>query len=237
MRTLAIGDIHGCDTALFNLLRIVEPTTDDLVVALGDYVDRGPNSKGVVDWLIEFSEDHHLVCLKGNHEAMMLDAKREGLQTLMMWRSFGGAETLESYAEEGSLGSLEDVTPQHWDWLENTCLRYYETERYIFVHAGVYPNQPMNKQSESVLLWEKLYDRGPHISGKVVICGHTAQKSGRPLSLGHTVGIDTWVYGEGWLTCLEPDTGRYWQANEQGETREGTLDVPLVHPSVGKSDQ
>jgi serine/threonine protein phosphatase 1 len=75
-----------------------------------------------------------------------------------------------------------------------------------------------------MLLWEKFGDPPPHISGKTMICGHTPQKSGRPKSVGHAVCLDTWVYGDGWLTCLDVERGNYWQANQRGEVREGWLE-------------
>ena len=76
-----------------------------------------------------------------------------------------------------------------------------------------------------MLYWESLKadDWRPHEGGKTMICGHTAQKSGRPLVLDRAVCIDTWVYGNGWLTCLDVDLEVYWQANEQGQTRMGNL--------------
>jgi serine/threonine protein phosphatase 1 len=75
-----------------------------------------------------------------------------------------------------------------------------------------------------VLFWESFTDRGPHDSGKIMICGHTQQRSGVPLNLGHAVCLDTWAYGNGWLTCLDATTGRIWQANQKGERRTAELD-------------
>jgi serine/threonine protein phosphatase 1 len=76
-----------------------------------------------------------------------------------------------------------------------------------------------------MLYWESFDDPPPHESGKVMVCGHTSQKSGKPRNLGHAVCIDTWACGEGWLTCLDAESGRYWQANQRGETRRGWLEV------------
>jgi serine/threonine protein phosphatase 1 len=70
-----------------------------------------------------------------------------------------------------------------------------------------------------MLYWESFDNPPPHASGKIMICGHTSQKSGRPRGLGHAVCIDTWAYGQGWLTCLDVGSGKYWQADQQGETR------------------
>ena len=105
-RILAIGDIHGCLTALDTLLGFVQPTPDDQLIFLGDYIDRGPDSKGVLDRLIELKQTRQIVCLRGNHEVMML-AGREGRDDFRFWMSFGGMEALGSYAEPGAGVSLE----------------------------------------------------------------------------------------------------------------------------------
>ncbi len=77
-----------------------------------------------------------------------------------------------------------------------------------------------------MLYWEKLSagDSRPHESGKIMICGHTQQRSGKPLNLGHAICLDTWAYGDGWLTCLDVGLGMYWRANQRGETRPGWLE-------------
>jgi serine/threonine protein phosphatase 1 len=212
-RHLAIGDIHGCITALTALVGIVDPRSDDTIVTLGDYVDRGPDSRAVLNFIISLGETHQLVPLRGNHEIMMLDA-REKKSWLGPWLSYGGEQTLQSYG-----GSFDDVPDAHIDFLENKLQPYYESESHIFVHANLAPNVALAEQSEASLYWQKYKDPGPHGSGKTMVCGHTAQLSGKPLSNGHSVCIDTWAHGEGWLTCLDVGSGRVWQANEAGETR------------------
>ena len=94
-RILAIGDIHGCAYALDALLRAVNPAPDDLVITLGDYVDRGLDSAGVLNRLIRLAQTHRLVALRGNHEEMMLNA-REGDGPLALWLACGGEATLMS---------------------------------------------------------------------------------------------------------------------------------------------
>jgi serine/threonine protein phosphatase 1 len=138
MRTLAIGDIHGCSKALDALLAAIAPSRDDLVIALGDFVDWGPDSCGVLNRLIELSKHTRLVSLRGNHEEMIRDVK-------------------------------------------------------------------------------------PHCSGKTVVCGHATQRDGQPRSIGHAICIDTGVSCGGWLTCLEPMSGMYCQANERGKLRRGCV--------------
>lgn len=222
-RTLAIGDIHGCYDALRRLVEFVAVTDEDLIVALGDYVDRGPDSKLVVELLMRREANGLLVALRGNHDEMMCAARDDRFK-IFSWTAVGGAETIESYLRDSKEAGFEAVPASHWDFLESRCQPYYETETHIFVHAGVDPDLPMEEQNEETLYWQRLSDTGPHCSGKTVICGHTAQDSGVPLSFGHTICIDTWVYGDGWLTCLDVDSGDFWQAKQNSdETRRGNI--------------
>jgi serine/threonine protein phosphatase 1 len=225
MRLLAIGDIHGCVRAFDTLLARVHPGPRDRIVTLGDYVDRGPDSKGVLDRLLALDESGCLIALRGNHDVMMLQA-REGAMEEMEWRLCGGDATLTSYAPRSAIGKLEYVPKEHWEFLERKCLDWYEAERHFFVHANASPDVPLADQPCYMLHWEKLGHPAPHVSGKIMVCGHTQQRSGLPLNLGHAVCIDTWAYGHGWLTCLEVTSGRYWQANQAGEEREGWLEEP-----------
>lgn len=222
MRTLAIGDIHGCSKALDTLLEEVKLQPEDLLVTLGDYVDRGPDSRGVIERLIELSATCQLIALRGNHDLMMLEA-RAGTD-MGSWLHVCGESTLKSYGGEADNASLAKVPPHHWNFLERTR-NYHETESHFFVHATVYPSLPLEKQPSEKLHWDKLYEEPrPHISGKTMICGHTAQRSGKPLNFGHAICIDTWAYGHGWLTCLDVDNRLYWQANQRGESRMANLD-------------
>jgi serine/threonine protein phosphatase 1 len=227
MRTLAIGDIHGCLRALDELLAMVRPQPDDVLITLGDYADRGPDSRGVIDRLLEWQERCGLIALRGNHDVMMLQAGN-GYDDLRTWIINGGQQTLESYGRGHGLGRLEDIPDRHWQFLKAT-LPFHETATHFFVHANVYPEMPLEEQPEYMLYWERLEREwsAPHCSGKVMICGHSAQKSGVPLDLGHAVCIDTCVYGPGWLTCLDVDSGKLWQARQSGETRTGRLGEPL----------
>ena len=227
MRILAIGDLHGCSRAFDTLLAAVQPTPDDLLITLGDYVDRGPDVRGVLDRLVRLRDTHQLIALLGNHDQMMLEA-RSNYPMLENWLRAGGAATLASYASPGERATLEDVPAEHWDFLEQHCRNWYETERHFFVHANAYYDVPLAEQPTYMLLWEKLHQPRPHLSGKVMVCGHTRQKNGVPLDLEHAVCIDTWPDGKGWLTCLEVLSGKVWQANQQGERRGGWLGGPLL---------
>ena len=141
MRVLAIGDVHGCSFLLDDLLAWVAPAADDTVVTLGDYVDRGPDSRGVLDRLVRMKrEGKRLVCLRGNHELMMLDARGGDRGATADWLSVGGLQTLGSYGPSpGRTGTLVDVPAEHWDFLEYNLLDYFETGTHIFVHAGLSP--------------------------------------------------------------------------------------------------
>ena len=213
-RHLAIGDIHGCITALQTLVDFVEPRPSDTIITLGDYIDRGPDSRAVLDFIINLDEMHQLIPLRGNHEIMMLDA-REKKSWLASWLSYGGEATLQSYG-----GSFANVPYAHYDFLENKLVSYNECETHFFVHAFAEAHLALEEQSDATLYWRKYQNPQPHCSGKIMVCGHTVQQSGRPLNDGHSVCIDTWAHGGGWLSCLDVASGTVWQANEAGETRQ-----------------
>ncbi len=212
-RTLAIGDVHGCLTALDTLLEFVQLQPDDTLIFLGDYVDRGPNSRGVVERLVELSARPHTIFLRGNHDLWMENA-REDRNWFISWfhGNVGGLETIRSY------GELTKVPAAHWEFLDNLA-EYYQTEREIFVHGAVDGELELSDQHQQVLLWERVNDQAPHFSGKRVICGHTSQQNGRPLDIGHAVCIDTFCHGGGWLSALDVVSNRVWQANQAGATR------------------
>jgi serine/threonine protein phosphatase 1 len=218
MRVLAIGDIHGCSKALVALADTVKFRPDDRIVTLGDYVDRGPNSAAVLDWLIARSKTNELIPLRGNHEIMMLRARNDESQ-IKEWLANGGDKTLASYSPFDDEGKLADVPDEHWEFIENQCRDWYETESHFFVHANAYADMSLNEQPEFMLFWEQFENPSPHQSGKIMVCGHTPQKTGLPKNLGHAICVDTWAHGQGWLTCLDVTSGHYWQANQNGEQR------------------
>ena len=225
MRVLAIGDIHGCLGPLDDLLAWVAPAADDVLVTLGDYVDRGPDTRGVLDRLIGLKKARPVICLRGNHEIMMLEAWRGGRSEKKMWLGVGGVQALGSYGgAPGKTGTFEDVPPEHWHFLQNDLVEYHESERFIFVHAGVLCGFGMDEQPDNSLFWDFLGDAMRHESKKTVICGHTSQKSGRPKVVPGAVCIDTYAHGGGWLTCLDAISGRYWQVDMLGRTRDGRVD-------------
>ena len=222
-RTLAIGDIHGCYAALLTLSEAAAFGPDDTLIFLGDYIDRGLESKEVVDWLIARGAEGGCVFLRGNHEIMLLQAREDARQR-MGWLQVGGAETMTSYERAMGHGGWGAIPDTHWDFFERDLVALHETGTHIFAHAGLAHDRPLDKQPDNRLYWERFGGLRPHLSGKTVVCGHTVQRGGDPVSVGHGVCLDTGVYLEGgWLTCLDVASGTYWQANERGEARDGTL--------------
>jgi serine/threonine protein phosphatase 1 len=222
-RTIAIGDIHGCPDALAALIETVAPAREDTVVTLGDYIDRGPNSRGVLDRLIALTSRCQLVPLLGNHEELLLDAVRD-IGNLRRWLTLGGADTLRSYgwAPGGPRRALADWIPRpHREFLAS-CRPYYETPTHLFVHAGYMPDLPLAEQPALALRWRVTdpVTAVPHRSGKVAVVGHTPQPSGEVLDLGFLVCIETNCARGGWLTALDVSTGRVWQADCAGRLRE-----------------
>lgn len=215
-RTLALGDIHGCLPALEAILAAVRPKADDTLVTLGDYIDRGPDSRGVVERLLRLRRECRLVPVLGNHDQMLLAILDGRSEWLLDWLSFGGAATLASYGASAP----EEIPAEHVAFLRS-CLPYYETDQYIFLHGSYIAELPLEAQPPEVLFWDSLRDRlpGPHCSGKTAIVGHTSQKTGEVLDLGYLKCIDTRCYDRGWLTALEVGSGRLWQADQTGRMR------------------
>jgi serine/threonine protein phosphatase 1 len=212
-RSIVFGDIHGCLLQFEALLHSVAPTTDDRLILLGDCVDRGPDSAGVLKLILRLSRTHGLTTLLGNHEQMML-AARESHAKYSDWLQNGGDVTLRSYA--GSRATLRDVPADHWQFLENELADYLETDSHIFVHANAYPDLPMAEQPDYMLRWERCDNILPHESGKIIVCGHTPQQSGRPLNRGYAICLDTNACRGGLLTCMDATSGRIWQADKKG---------------------
>ena len=216
-RTLAIGDVHGCHRALLSLLEMVALTQADTVVFLGDLVDRGPNSKQVIEHAISLRDTCSVISLMGNHEEMMKNAIA-GHGLLNAWLDAGGAATLESYG-----GSIDNISPDHIRFIMSGA-PFYETDAEIFVHASLESDISMPNQSSEFLRWKHVGgSEKPHASGKRVICGHTSQTDGFPLIFDGWVCLDTYPHGGKWLSCLNVETNQMFQANESGETREFPL--------------
>ena len=190
--THVIGDIHGCLTPLQRLLAKIELQPGDELVFIGDYIDRGPQSREVVDYLLGLP--YRCVFLLGNHEKMLLDylsGKDDGL-----FLPNGGMATLRSYGGEAS-----GIPPAHLSFF-NSLRPIYETPEYLFVHAGIRPMVPLDKQDLEDLVWirQEFFQFIGHFP-KPVVFGHTPLRV--VLLQPDRIGIDTGcVYG-GKLTCLK----------------------------------
>ena len=214
-RVIATGDIHGCADALYALLEIVDPTADDLVVTLGDYVDRGPNTREVIDQILDLKKRCRLISLVGNHELMMLDAISSPNSTQFdFWLHCGGEETMVSY------GGVSATIPEDHLVFLKSCQRHYEIDTHFFVHANYLYNVSLDQQPDDVLFWQHLNNVPlPHVSGKTAVVGHTPQLTGEILDLGHVLCIDTFCFGSGWLTAYDVLSGELWQVDKSGNVR------------------
>ncbi len=221
-RMIAIGDIHGCSKALAALLDAIVPTHEDTLVALGDFIDRGPDSRDVLEKLIALKGQCSLIPLLGNHEEKLLDALHSK-EHLRRWLASGGIDTLRSYGwkPEGGRRAVADWIPKAHRAFISSCLPYHETASHVFLHAGYVPALPLEEQPSLALRWRVTDARNaiPHCSGKVAVVGHTPQLSGEVLDLGFLVCIDTNCVRGGWLTAFETNTGQVWQANNEGKMR------------------
>jgi serine/threonine protein phosphatase 1 len=228
-RLLAIGDIHGCHIAFDTLLKHLAITPADTVVVLGDVIDRGPGTRQVIDRLLELKERGPLVFLLGNHEEMFLDSLTID-EVREPWMGFGGLETLISYGEHAE--DTGELPADHVAFLRSG-LDYFETESTVFVHASLEPGKPLAKQTPEWLRWAKLTRREqPLPNGKRVICGHTAQKSGRVWIGNGWVCIDTYAYGGMFLTALDVRNDLVYQARQSGEFHGPTPLGPRSAPAL-----
>ena len=221
MRLLAIGDIHGCCSALTALWRIVAPSERDTVVFLGDYVDRGPESRQVLDLLVAEAARPNRIFLRGNHEIMMLHAAENPFHA-DSWKDCGGLETLMSYGVRGGHDWPSKIPDAHWNFIQAT-VPYFETEKHLFVHACLDAELDLKEQMEDMLYWQTFEQLWPHKSGKKVVCGHTTLAGGKIADVEYGVCLETAVAYGGWLSCLDVHSGEFWQSTQEAETRTGKL--------------
>lgn len=183
MRTLVISDIHGCLEEFMQLLEAVgyTPNKDQLVLA-GDYVDRGPKSREVMDMIMDLAKNEHVVVLRGNHDERFRTLIQDGnMDVYDLFLSYGGMETLASYGFDAQKDSMKDIIPSmrrkyadHFAFINETAY-FYEIEHFIFVHAGLNPkvadwkSQPL----DDFLSIRELFVHSPTNVGKRVIFGHT----------------------------------------------------------------
>ena len=224
VRIYAIGDIHGCAGPLRDKLAAIDadlaarPGVEALRIFIGDYIDRGPDSRGVVDTLIELSRRERCIFLRGNHEAYVLDFPHNP-KIMPIWGGLGGRETLASYGIASSpapdatealhlANALERAMPgSHRDFYRNLVLSYAAGDLY-FVHAGVRPGIPLEAQSAVDRTWirhEFLDHEG--LFEKLIIHGHTPAPE--PEIRPNRINIDTRAFSSGRLTCIWLEGGQF----------------------------
>lgn len=202
---LAIGDIHGCLESLNGLIHKLNGYRNDYTfVFVGDYIDRGSNSKGVVDRLLKFEQVQDCIFLRGNHEQMLLDAYYNG--RMDMWLMNGGKSTLNSYRV-----SHDNLTfpEEHLEFYKRTKM-YFDTDDYFFVHAGMSPDRTIAENLKDPKLVKQFLWERSHLNAldnpweKTVVFGHTPRP--HPIKKPNMLGIDTGcVYeslGYGKLTAV-----------------------------------
>jgi len=175
MRRFAISDIHGCRRTFQSLLDQIGLSKADTLYLLGDYIDRGPDSKGVIDLILQLrSEGHSVICLRGNHEQMLLNAlSKHGLEELQLWLNAGGAETVDSFHDELQ---TDTFLPRPYLAFIRQLDYYSLSDDYWLVHAGFNfkKNNPL-EDTESMLWIRNWYAqlKPSLLNGAVVVHGHT----------------------------------------------------------------
>ncbi|MDH4322044.1 MAG: metallophosphoesterase [Desulfobulbaceae bacterium] len=214
-RIFAIGDIHGCYDKLVTLLaRLPYDPDRDTLVFIGDYIGRGRQARQVVEHLSQLSKDNpRVVTLMGNHELMLFEYHRHGDRNLLeVMRKNGVEDTMASYGRSNvaNLRSLSFLPPSHRQFLEN-LLPIWQTDDYIFVHAGILPDRPLAEQDQDTFCWVRdMFLAKEHDFGKPVVFGHTPFAT--PLVTPTKIGIDTGaVYGN-LLTAVELPGLRFYHA-------------------------
>ena len=188
MGLIAIGDVHGCALTMDVLLESINPGPDDHLVFIGDYIDRGPDSKGVIDRLIALKETVKCTFLRGNHEELLLGYLDRGEYELFAVN--GGVATLGSYGAQEEGATLPE---EHIEFIRNTEL-YLETDHFFFVHAGLRPGLTISDNlaagNDQVYLWERGHLKAEHLEWeKTVVCGHTPVST--PINTPKLINIDT----------------------------------------------
>jgi serine/threonine protein phosphatase 1 len=212
-KIFAIGDIHGCLKKLNQLMgRICIDNKNDTLVFIGDYIDRGESGPEVIDYVIRLkSEYEKVVCLMGNHE-QMLSRYMEGLDE-DLYLANGGRVTLHSYGIilSDDIDERKSKIPARHHAFFESLLPYYETEDYIFVHAGLKPGLLLKEQTLNDLLWIRHeFISSEYNFGKIIVFGHTPLN--KPLISKNMIGIDTGAVYGGELTCVELPKINIYQA-------------------------
>lgn len=188
MGLIAIGDVHGCARSMDALLEELDFSSDDQIVFIGDYIDRGPDSKGVIDRLLRLKDEVRCTFLRGNHEALMLEFLEDGESDV--WVFNGGTQTMVSYQTDDG---TTHIPRTHVEFLQQTEL-YLETDEFLFVHAGLRADltvaENLEQCDESIFLWERDHLNVQNLPWeKTVVCGHTPVSE--PVDRERLINIDT----------------------------------------------
>lgn len=217
-RLFAIGDIHGDLDALKNLINFLDLQEDDHLIFLGDYVDRGPDSYGVIEYLLELDQHYKCHFILGNHEEIMLKTVEGDQRYARLWVEIGGNKTLLSYDSESSHSFARSIPSTHLSFLREKCLPFYIQDSYIFTHASWDITRPAHKQDRNTLRYCFLKDSFLSFNSKTsIICGHSSMATGRPMKRGNITCIDT-IY-TGWLTAYDVTNECFYQAHNDKKTR------------------
>lgn len=226
-RIYAVGDIHGHTTLLEELHNKIKcdlnknPVADYKIIFLGDYIDRGPDSAGCIDFLIkQMARDSHIVCLKGNHEDKLEEFLINPAAVLDSFFTYGGIDCVNSYGIDmsnyrGTLNEalqiaveLKDRLPElHKQFLAQLQLSVTIGD-YMFVHAGVHPGLALDQQSDDVLMWIRSeFINHTELYDKVIVHGHTPSY---PMEiLPNRINVDTHAYQTGILSCIVLEDKNY----------------------------
>ena len=223
MKIFSIGDIHGCSKQLaslhdkiFNQLSFNKK--NDLLVYLGDYIDRGPNAKGVINRILELQKEKvNSIFLMGNHEQIMIDFVFNKINNLRYWLNLGADQTFRSYKIEvaefikNGFGDdkidrlrsvfLNELSNEHVHFLNNLRLSY-SIGQYLFVHAGINPEKTLKDQDKMDFLWsrsDQFFNKNFKFK-QIIIHGHTPEKE--VISLPYRINIDTGCFFSGKLSSV-----------------------------------
>jgi serine/threonine protein phosphatase 1 len=219
-KTCIIGDIHGCLKSLQKLLKLVEKEADTFVF-LGDYIDRGSESKEVIEYILKFKKTHReVITLLGNHEIMLINYLR-GYDDGTFMRA-GGKETLISYGIKPKTKPEKAVKlfpEEHMNFFQELPL-LWENEHGIYVHAGIEPGVHLTRQVSSYCLWTRdEFIRSPYKFSKPVVFGHTVFRE--PLVQENKIGIDTGAVYGGKLTALLLPEKKFISVDEEKGSSSG----------------
>ena len=215
-KIFVVGDIHGCNNLLKQIHKKILDKSNNvsgnkLLIYLGDYIDRGPTIKETVQTILYFQpRGFQCIFLLGNHEQMMLDFINNVPDSLYQWILNGGDKTLDSYGvKEISLIKDEtirdkfvsNIPKDHYQFFNNLFLSY-QWEDYFFVHAGIDPDIPLDKQDKNTLIWQRKrkFLANTKAFEKIIVHGHTPQPEIENLT--NRINLDTGAFYTGILSCL-----------------------------------